>query len=454
MNQNKKYGVMSVVFSVLLIVIIMVVNTGVDLLAGKYPLKADLTQNGIYKLSDYTKNMLHDLEKDVTVYAFYNKTDRNANILEILYRYQRESNKIHLNIVSPGENPALSLKYDETNSGLNSGTIIFDCDGKFTVVTTEEMSDYSSYLGYETEIYAEEKFSESILYVTSDIVKKVYIDEGHGGSDGYELNTVLSQYGYEKETIRLDKEITAEDVSVYMILGPVKDYTYQEIRYLDGYMKSGGKVFVAFDPSAQKLENLYGYLSEWGIEVKDEFVIEGDSSKSAFNTKLMFYATGLSHPISGDIFTNKYQVMIANTKPVYTNQVSGVVVREIMTTSKNGYTMSAESADSASAVMRGTVPIAATAEKDDARIAVYGSNLYFVDDLFGVGELANKELFLNSLEWLYSTKVNTGIRPKSIQGALLTISESQSALIITVVVAIPVLIIIFGIFVWIKRRHK
>lgn len=454
MNKNRKYGLSSTIFSIILIAIIIVVNLGIDKLAEKYPLKADLTENGIYKLSDYTKNMLKELDKDVTVYAFYYPTAKNESILEILYRYQRESSHIKLSVVSPGENPALSLKYDESNTGLNSGTVIFDCDGKFTTVTEDDMSNYSSYLGYETEIYVEEKFTESIIYVTSDIRKKIYTVMGHGESDGYDMRNVLNQYSYERAELTLGDEGVPSDASLLMIIAPIRDYTEKEIAVLDGYLKSGGKLFVALEPSAQNLDKLYGYLSEWGIETTDEFVIEGSAGKTAFNNRLMFYATGKSHPINGSIFDNKYTVLVANTKPVYINETKGVVNREVITTSESGYVVSAENFETAEQILKGYVPVAATAEKDETKIAVFGSHLYFMDTIFMTPELANKEMFLNALDWLNGDKVNTGIRPKNVQGTMLTISESQSSMIIGIVIALPIIIVLFGVYVFIRRRHK
>ncbi len=453
MNKNRKYGLAATLFSLLLIIIIILVNMGVDLLAQRYPLKADLTRNSIYKLSDYTKNMLKDLNKDVTIYAFYSKAYENDSILEILYRYQRESDRIHLQVVSPEENPALSLKYDESNAGLNSGTIIFDCEGKFTTVTEDEMSNYSLYLGYETELYAEEKFTESIVYVTSDLTKKVYTVAGHGEDNAYEMRNVLSQYGYTREEISLQDGIP-EDASILMILAPLKDYSDTEIEVLDQYLNAGGSLFVAFEPSAKGLDHLTGYLSEWGITTTDEFALEGDTDKIAFNSSLMFYATGAGHPLTGDIFNNQYLVLVANTKPVYTQSVSGVTVRSIMSTSENGYVISVDTAEDGEPVQKGTVSIAATAEKENGKIAVFGSNLYFVDSLFNESDLANKELFLNALDWLNNSKVNTGIRPKSLESSILTLSESQTNMVIVVVVALPILILAFGVYVWLRRRHK
>lgn len=453
MDKNKKYGLLSTLFSLILIAIIILINSGVDNLATRFPLKADLTQNKIYKISDYTKNILKELDKDVKVYAFYDSKSVNSSILEILYRYQRESNHIKLEVVAPSENPALSLKYDSTNDGLRTGTIIFDCNGKFTTVTENDMSNYSSYLGYETELYVEEKFTEAIIYVTSDIKKKVYTVSGHGEDDGYEMRNVLSQYGYEREEIALVNGIP-QDTSVLMILAPIRDYSDTEIEILDKFLESGGRLFVAFEPSAKGLNNLTGYLEEWGLEVPDEFALEGDANKIAFNTSLMFYATGNGHSLAGDIFSNKYLVLVANTKPVNCLDIDGIATREIMSTSEKGYVVSASDAEQGTPVLKGSVSIAATAEKGDGKIAVFGSNLYFVDSLFLESDLANKELFLNSLEWLNNQKVNTGIRPKSLNATLLTISESQSKMIIGVVVALPILIIAFGIYVWIKRRHK
>ena len=202
------------------------------------------------------------------------------------------------------------------------------------------------------------------------------------------------------------------------------------------------------------MDTLNVYLSEWGIEATDEFALEGDANRIAFNTSLMFYATGSTHPISSGIFSNNYLVLVSNTKPVYPKEVSGVTSRAIMTTSEKGYVVSADDVENGKPELKGAVPIAATAEKDNGKIAVFGSNLYFVDALFNEADLANKELFLNSLDWLSGSAVNTGIRPKSLDASVLTMTKAQANTVIGIVIAIPLIIIAFGVYVWIRRRHK
>ena len=52
LGKNMKYGLWSSIMTIILIAILVFVNLGVGVLTERYPLKADMTKQGIYQLSD------------------------------------------------------------------------------------------------------------------------------------------------------------------------------------------------------------------------------------------------------------------------------------------------------------------------------------------------------------------------------------------------------------------
>ena len=458
MRKNKKFGLFSVLLAIFMIAIIIVANYGVELLSERYPLKADISQNKMYSLSEYTKNAMKELDKEVEVYAIYSQGQENDFILEILYRYQRESDKISVNVVGEKEMPELSYKYDKSNNGLNNGTYIFACGEKFRIVTQDDLSDYNLYTQQETEMYAEEQFTQAILDITSDETKTVYTVAGHGGDDGG-LDGILSKNGYLKKEISLVKDKVPQDCTVLMVRNPGSDFSETEIAALDEYLYNGGSMLVLFDPAAYELTNLYAYLSSrWNVKVNDEIVVEMDQNRTQNGQE--FYASGTGHEIAKNILDvndrNGY-VLASYSKSV--EPVAGTKAKAVMSTSESGYKIPFGVVENAEGMMdsvyaAGQASIAATSEMNKGKIAVFGSSYYFVDTIFDNPDFVNKEIFLNTMEWLHGNKINTGIRPKSMIGTTLTITQAQQNIITVIIVLFPILILLYGIYTWIRRVHK
>lgn len=458
MRKNKKFGFFSVLLAIFMIAIIILANFGVELLCGRYPLKADVSSNKLYSLSEYTKNVMAELDKEVEVYAIYSKGQENDVILEILYRYQRESDKISVNVVGEKEMPELSYKYDKSNNGLNNGTYIFTCGDNFRIVTENDLSDYNMYTKRETEMYAEERFTQAIIEITSDEVKNVYIVSGHGEDDGG-LDGILSKNGYQKKEISLVNSKVPEDCTVLMVRNAGSDFSQTEIAAMDEYLYNGGSMLVLFDPSAYEFTNFYAYLSSrWNVKVNDEIVVEMDQNRTQNGQE--FYASGTGHEIAKNILDvndrNGY-VLASYSKSV--EPVEGTKAKSVMSTSESGYKIPFGVVDNEKGMMdsiyaAGQASIAATSEMNKGKIAVFGSSYYFVDTIFDNPDFVNKELFLNTMEWLHGNKINTGIRPKSMIGTTLTITQAQQNIITVIIVLFPILILLYGIYTWIRRVHK
>ena len=95
-----------------------------------------------------------------------------------------------------------------------------------------------------------------------------------------------------------------------------------------------------------------------------------------------------------------------------------------------------------------------------SKLVIYGEN-YFITDYqmnssysTGIIQLAyNKDLVLNSMSYLVNRQEDITAR-KNTGTVTYTATEQQDIIIRVVIFAVPILIIIAGIIVWIIRRRK
>ncbi|MBR3942520.1 MAG: GldG family protein [Clostridia bacterium] len=463
MQKNKRFGAVSVLTALFTVAIIIATIFVVELLCERYPLKADISKNKIYSISEYTENVLEKLDKDVNVYAIYSSGTESDFVVEVLHRYQRASDKVNVQIVGEKDMPELSVKYDPYNNGLQNGSIIFACGDNYRIVNENELTDYNVYTGVETEFYAEERFTQAILQVTNDELKTVYRVAGHGEDDGG-LDGIFKNYGYEQKDINLATEDIPEDCTVLMIRNLQTDISTDEMVKIDQYLVNGGSVLVLLDPSSFETNALYGYLdSYWDIQISDDIVFDADASRTDGQ---VFYATGAGHEIAKNILdvndANGYVVCMMSKAISLRN---GGRASAIMTTTEKGFKLPF-GAGQGSEVEAPYAPIAATAqtgfefEKDGemkqttAKIAVFGSSHIFQNDLFSDPKFLNKDLFLNTMQWLHEEEINTGIRPKNLESDTITLTERQQTQIMWIIIVYPLLILAYGIYMWFRRVHK
>ena len=82
----------------------------------------DMTPNKKYSLSDQTRKILKELNRDVTIYAF----DRERNFGErrdVLGMYASASNRLKVKYVDPDRQPALAKEY----AVRTYGTVVVVC---------------------------------------------------------------------------------------------------------------------------------------------------------------------------------------------------------------------------------------------------------------------------------------------------------------------------------------
>ncbi|MEZ4546210.1 MAG: hypothetical protein R3B51_00045 [Thermodesulfobacteriota bacterium] len=104
--------------------------------------------------------------------------------------------------------------------------------------------------------------------------------------------------------------------------------------------------------------------------------------------------------------------------------------------------------------MAGPLGVAAVVENEEnkSRVAVFGS-VDFVSNIF-IDFSGNRDLFLNTVNWVSGDENLISIRPKSGQVGKLAITNKQTNVIFFfTVIMIPAVIFFSGIAIWWKRKR-
>jgi len=105
--------------------------------------------------------------------------------------------------------------------------------------------------------------------------------------------------------------------------------------------------------------------------------------------------------------------------------------------------------------MSGPVPLASAVESAEgesrSRIVVFGDS-DFVNNV-SIRQLYNKDLFLNSLNWVLGEESQVSIRPRSLRKSLKAITAEQFTLLFLLTgILLPEIVALTGFFIYFKRK--
>ena len=119
-NPKLRYGGYASLITFAVIVAVIVLN----LLLAQLELQVDLTDNDVYTLSEQSREILDELDEDVTIYVLARRNEEPVQIMEALERYAQASPRVRIETVDADRNPGFVAQYDPEGEGLGNGSII------------------------------------------------------------------------------------------------------------------------------------------------------------------------------------------------------------------------------------------------------------------------------------------------------------------------------------------
>lgn len=276
-----RYGSVSVMMSVLLIVAIVFVNIVFTMLADKYLWYLDMTQNKLFTVSDACLELLSDVDEEVTIYFCDEKDNLEADsvqryVLHTAMELANEFPNIKIEYVDIYTNPSAVERFKRSDDeAITTTSVIFESGTEWVTCTLRSFFQFDSSAsttpwGYK----GEQRFAASILAITRAESPIACITTNHGETF-YDTTFIdlLVETGYKVQSIDLTKDEIPEDCRLMVIYAPKDDFLVKdegisdisEIEKLDKFLGGHNAMMVFMSPDNPVLPNLEEYLEEWGI---------------------------------------------------------------------------------------------------------------------------------------------------------------------------------------------
>ncbi len=452
------------------ILIVLGILVAINYLGARQNKRWDLTETGQFSLSDQTRKVLEKLDAPLKVYVFEKAVDLQR-FKDRLREYQYVSKNVSVEYVDVDKKPALARQLQVQAYG----TVVFEYKGR----TERVVGD------------SEQDLTNAIIKIVTGQQKKVYFTQGHGEKDP----TSSERTGYngiaaalQRDNFSFDRTVLAQagdvpaDASVLVVAGPKTDLFPPEVAAIRRYLDRGGKLLVLLDPpekaDSPPFTNLLALLKDWDIEAGNNVVVDVSGMGQLIGTdaSVPVAANYPSHPItSGFSFLTAYP--FARSVSPIAGGVDGRVAQTFIETSPRSWAetdidkLSASgevTLDEAKGDKRGPISIgvavSATApgapapaggdkdqKKPETRVAVVGDSDFVAN--YALNIQGNKDMFLNTLNWLAQQENLIAIRPTEAGDRRLTMTMDQSQRMMWLaLVIIPGFIMALGIYTWWRRR--
>ncbi len=457
-GRSARYGSNTLAMIIIFIVIIGLVN----FLSLKKEQRWDLTENGQYSLSQQTVSVLSKLEEPVKVTAFYASDDTRGQIEDLLKEYHRHTDKIDYQFIDPVAKPVVARDYKVTAYG----TTVLEYKGK-----RQDMVGTS-----------EQDITSALLKLIRGKALKVYFLAGHGEAgiegagqdDASQLKTSLEADNYEVSTLTLATVTSVpSDAAALIIAGPQKPYTEDEKKALVEYLNKGGKALVLLEPGST--DSLNDIMKQWGVDVKQGVVFDVGSALAGEPRVPLIQRYAYS-PITKDLVRVRPMTALPLATSVLPVQQppQGVEVTEIMQSSERSWletdpqnpkydegidtlgpltlALTVEGNPSAAAPPNDETT-QANEKKANTRLVVIGDVAFATNEWVSQPSFGNRDLVLNSVNWLVEEEEMISIRAKDEAFRPLFLTGSQMNFVFyTSVIFLPMVVLAIGGWVWWKRR--
>ncbi|HPC98538.1 MAG TPA: Gldg family protein [Bacteroidales bacterium] len=277
----------------LMVLIIIIVN----ILTHIYSFRLDLTENKEYTLSRATRNILKELDRPVTVTAYFSKNlppniiNISTSLKDMLVEYgNRSKGMVVYRFVNPNEKE--ELEQEAVKNGIQPVMI--------NVREKDQVKQQKAYLGAvvtmgeEKEVIPFFQPGAGMEYSLSSAIKKLSVTEkpvigllqGHGEPAVNEIFEVYNElsilYNIEPYTINDTAEIPSR-FKTLAIIRPKDTIPEKHLERIDHYLAGGGNIILAFDRVEGDFSVAMGRavscgLEEWlqrkGIAVSENFIVD------------------------------------------------------------------------------------------------------------------------------------------------------------------------------------
>lgn len=498
-NRKLRLGTTATLMTVVVIAAVMILNVIVGILFDAFPLSLDLTKDNTYTLSETSHKVAKNIKKDVEILVFAAKSEFESSQsipLRQLYLFTQEYGKLsgghvktkYLDMIA---DPKLESQYKDYDVAY--GDVLFRCGDRHRKISVSDLVETmgDEYSGTYEASLVELKLASNINAISGDKVVTLTFLKGHDENEAVisAMSSLYERNGYDIATLDLaTEEVPLDTTQAMFIVGPQTDYHQNELEELGTWLYNGGnygrQLIVMLDYNAKDdMKNLYAYLeNDYGIKVTNELIIETDAGNYlSDDLGALTLTTVQSSELTDDSDLLGKTVVMPNTLRLElthgTNEQDEYITNHpIITYSESAMTI--EKIDgvydkaNASDKKKGTeetldyplVGMAYAKEIHQSSVAgevaggithviVSGSYRFPLVSSAQYGNYANDNLTLYPIREICSLGDTVVIPSMDMTEAVLSYSAAQAWAIQVAIFAVPVILIIVCLVVFLRRRH-
>lgn len=480
LSKKARFGSVSTVILIVFLAVVVAVNVIVSLLIDRFPLTLDLTSEGVYQLSEESLAFLNTVEQDVklTVLAEESTFESGANYLvqahETLKQYRQHSPHITVEYLDLVQNPSLTAQYPDYS--LQEYGIIVESGERSRYYSINDLFNVSSdyYTGAQTvsSSKAEEVITSAIMQVTDANPLSVAVLTGHGETEPEAFSELLTMNGYEVVTCNIMTDPLPENAVMVVMNAPTTDYNPSDLEKLDAFLNHDGKLgrqlLVAAGPVYSDLQNLDEFLEEWGIGIDSGYLYETNDDNVYYGSRFIYSNTpDPESPYLEGVKNAAYPLFNAYTHPLTRLfETRGSFATESLLTSTDTCVIQAADAvegwssaglpqQSYDNILLSKKTVYSGTEEYTSAVLALGSSEFIGDTGLNMYGNNNNAFMAKLINTLTGKEDSFTMTPKTLGGSTFSISNSRvNLLLIFFVVVVPLAVLIAGLTVYIRRRHR
>jgi ABC-type uncharacterized transport system involved in gliding motility auxiliary subunit len=450
--RQTKYAVYAASYILIVLAILVVANV----LANRHNKSFDTTSNKRYSLSEQTAKIVKGLKQPATI-TYFDQSTKFDQARDQLDQYANLSPKVHVEYVDPDKKPEFARAAGVKNYGT-------------TVVAIGDRKEEAKGL-------SEEGITGAFIRDLKTSVRTICFVEGSGehqtgdsDRNGYSrFKELLGQDDYQSKAINLltKAEVPAE-CTVVVIAGPDADYQQPEVDAIQKYVEDGGRALMMLDPPLKmgRLEiadndALNKVLEGWGVTPEKNLILDLNpiGQIAGLGPQVALVTSYDSHAIVDDMKRRATGFPLARSLDIKNGDKT--TVQKLFSSSDSSLATSKLNSPAIDPGdpknIKGPLLIGAAGtyntgkENSQGRFVVIGSSSWAANSFITFN--GNRDLALNTINWLASDEDLISIRPKERDDRRITLTQAQMRwLRITSQFLLPLLVVLAGVSVWWRRR--
>ena len=442
----------SLVFAVLFIAIIGMLGW----LSTQYVYQADWTTGARNTISDGSRQLLDEMDQPVQITAYVREDElTRGQIKDLVGTYQRFKDDITLEFINPDLTPERVREL-----GIASGGEI--------VIRYRDRSE-------KIQTLSEQHLTNALLRLTRQDERWIVFLTGHGerpssGETNHGLGAFsqeLERKGLNVQAISLVESEIPSNTNLLVLASPRSALLPGEMEKLQSWIESGGNLLWLGEPDTPP--GLEPLAEQLGVNFLPGLVVDATTQMFGIENPTFVVITGYPrHDISSEM--TKVTVFPEAAALETTDSAAWKAI-PLLTTLEHSWTeigevegeirFDADSDERAGPLDIGVILTRSLADETDEtdastpnqRVVIIGDG-DFMSNTY-LGNPGNLDLGLNIVRWLSHDDASINIQVKSAPDTTLILGKvAQAVIAIGFLIGLPLLLLLTGIIIWLRRRRR